>query len=169
MAVGVLSIAGVIAGTHITAPSEGIKYYPYKDSGGTLTVCYGSTGKHIEMRTYSEQECLELYAKDLATAEKHVDNVIKAPLNVYQKAALIDFTFNVGGENLRTSTMAKRFNERNYIGGCQQLTRWVYVKSKNCHIPASNCKGIINRRQVELDWCLGKYEVDIDGSVVRAP
>ncbi|MDI9095705.1 glycoside hydrolase family protein, partial [Providencia rettgeri] len=42
----------------VIAHFEGVRYEPYKDVGGVLTVCYGHTGIDIvPNKTYTKEEC----------------------------------------------------------------------------------------------------------------
>ncbi|WP_149806563.1 glycoside hydrolase family protein, partial [Salmonella enterica] len=57
---------------------EGVRYKPYKDVVGGLTVCYGHTRKNIMPgKTYTETECKTLLNKNLATVAR--------PINPYNK------------------------------------------------------------------------------------
>jgi lysozyme len=121
---GALAIAAVLIG-HF----EGNRYTPYRDTGGLWTVCRGHTGSDVVPgRLYSEHECLALQTADMEAALAGVNRVIHVPLNDWQTAALIDFTFNVGEPALRDSTMAKLFNDGDTEGGCKQLARWVKAR-----------------------------------------
>lgn len=145
---GALAIAGVLA-SHF----EGRKYTPYRDPVGIWTVCEGITGADVvQGKTYTDGECDALRDKHLAVADAAVSRVIAVPLNKWQRAALIDFTYNLGAEALRTSTMAKLFNARDYTGGCGQLTRWVKGRVKGQLVTLN---GLKTRRDAELEICLG--------------
>lgn len=149
---GGVSLAAAVSGVFITGPSEGLKHVPYKDVTGVATTCFGHTGS-IENKKYTYDECLDLMVKDLSKADKDVSSVIHVPLNVYQRASLIDFDYNVGYTNFSKSTMVKMFNEGKYVEGCNQLMRWVYADGHKY-------KGLEKRRNLELQWCLGKVEID---------
>ena len=167
LALGGLSVAGLYAGSFLIAPQEGLELYPYYDSVGVLTVCRGHTGADIQMRKYTEEECNKIYVEDISKTEKQIDKLIKVIVTDYQKAALISFAFNVGVENVRTSNLIKKLNNKEYIPACKELSRWVYAKKKDCRVKSNNCSGIVTRRQVEMDWCMGKYKV-VDGVLVEA-
>jgi len=148
---GGVSLSAALSGVFITGPSEGLQHVPYKDVTGVVTTCYGHTGS-VQNKKYSYDDCLDLMVKDLGKADKDVSSVIHVPLNTYQRAALIDFDYNEGVGNLRKSTMAKLFNQGKYTEGCAQLMSWVYA---NGH----KYKGLENRRNLELQWCLGEVNV----------
>lgn len=158
-ATGVLSFGALLAGTHITSEQEGIKYFPYLDSGGVITVCRGHVSRSIEMRWYTQDECDALYIKDLKTAQDAVARLVKVKIPPTLEASLIDFVLNVGVGNFSSSTLLKELNAGNTGAACDQLLRWVYVKKKDCRIPTNNCSGIPKRRDLERDWCMGKYHI----------
>ncbi|WP_019573474.1 lysozyme [Curvibacter lanceolatus] len=148
---GAMALAGVLVNWF-----EGRVYKPYVDPAGILTVCEGITGPDvIPGKTYTDAECDRLRGKHLAIAQAAVKQVIKVPLNPWQQAALIDFTFNLGAERLAGSTMAKLFNQGNYTGGCYQLTQWVKARVKGRLVTLN---GLVYRRDAELAVCLGRIE-----------
>lgn len=153
---GGLSLSAALSGVFLTIPSEGKVNTSYHDPVGILTACYGHTGKDVRPdTTYDDAQCLYWLISDLSYEKKDVDSVIKVPLNLYQEAALIDFTHTVGVTKLRTSTMAKKFNNGDYIGGCKELVRWVYAGGGKVKL-----KGLEVRRDKEMQWCLGNITVE---------
>ncbi len=149
-----VSLAGAISGIFLVAPHEGFRSGAYIDPVGIVTICYGHTGPDVKLgQKKTEDQCLDSMAEDLKEAEEGVNKVIKVPLNTYQKAALISFTYNVGEGNLRTSTLAKQFNARQYSAGCDSLLGWVYANKKK--LP-----GLEVRRQQERKMCLGQIGVN---------
>ncbi|WP_367027567.1 glycoside hydrolase family protein [Methylococcus sp. ANG] len=57
-------------------------------------------------------------------------------------AAIVDFTFNLGAGRLRTSTLRRRVNQRDWGAAAYELRRWVYGGAKA--LP-----GLIARREAE--------------------
>lgn len=148
-----LSLAAMVSGAFLVAPSEGYNPNVYLDPVGIMTSCYGYTGPELKMdQKYTDEQCLRKLADRLDVAEQGVDNVIKVPLNTYQKAALISFTYNVGEGNLSQSTLAKQFNQKEYDKGCDSLLGWVYAKKKKL-------AGLEARRKLERQMCLGQIGV----------
>jgi lysozyme len=148
-----LSVAACISGAFLVAPSEGDHPKTYLDPVNIVTDCYGHTGGDVKLgHNNTDQECLNKLAVDLVASETSVDNVIKVPLTPYQKAALISFTYNVGENNLAKSTLAKDFNNKQYVKGCTDLLSWVYAKKQK--LP-----GLVARRKLEYDMCMGELHV----------
>lgn len=142
--IGGVAAAAVLA---IVPFFEGTILHTYKDPIGIITSCTGHVDATLKLGTvYTPAECDAQLQTDLL---KHADDLacIKAPLNPYQTAALLSFTFNVGKGSFCGSTLAKRFNAADYAGGCKELLRWTYAGGKE--LP-----GLVNRRRAEYDLCM---------------
>ena len=145
-----LAMAGAgslaIAGTMIP-DLEGVKYAPYYDVAGVLTVCYGHTGPDIKPgKKYSDAECRALLQKDLVPFSRSVDRSVKVPASEYQKAALITFSYNVGVTAFEHSAVLRHLNAGNYQAACDGLRQWIYAGGRKW-------QGLINRREVEREVC----------------
>jgi len=144
---GAIAIAGVLVTWH-----EGRIYTPYLDPVGKWTVCEGITGPDVVMgKRYSNADCDTLRDKHLTIAALAVNRVITVPMNDWQRGALIDFTFNAGEGNLKSSTMARLFNAGDYRGGCLQLYRWTKGRVKGV---LTDLGGLVRRRGDEAEICL---------------
>lgn len=138
--------AVAIAGTMLTA-LEGVRYTPYYDVAGVLTVCYGHTGADIiKNKTFSPAECKAMLDKDLQPFARSVERSVKVPTNEYQKAALISFSYNVGVTAFERSSLLRQLNAGNYQAACDGLRQWTYAGGKQW-------KGLMNRREVEREVC----------------
>lgn len=147
------SLAIILSGSMLVAPNEGKVNKTYLDPIGILTSCLGHTGKELRIGDkFTDDQCYSQMAKDLTKSQDAVHRYIVVPLNVYQEAALISFTYNAGAGNLSKSTMAKKFNVLDYKGGCEELVKWVYAGGKKLN-------GLVNRRNEELAMCLGDKDV----------
>jgi lysozyme len=139
---GAIAVAGVM-----TQWNEGVRYTPYQDVGGVWTVCEGHTGPDvIPGKTYTPRECATLKNRDLLRADAQVSRLVKVPLMVAQRAALIDFVYNAGAGNLAKSTLLRKLNAGDYNGACQEYRRWVFANGKRL-------KGLENRREEEAWLC----------------
>ncbi|CAK8744475.1 Lysozyme RrrD [Sodalis praecaptivus] len=127
---------------------EGVRYNPYRDSGGVLSFCYGHTGSDIVPgERYSAAECQALLDSDLKAAIAVVDANVTVPLTENQKAALASFVYNVGSGAFEHSTLLKKLNAGDRVGACNEIRRWKYVDGKVS-------KGLVSRRAVEREFCL---------------
>jgi lysozyme len=117
------------------------------DPPGINTVCYG----HIEGVKvgdgYTAEQCKNMLINDLPRYEAMVLKCIKVPMSDGTHAALISFTFNVGGGALCRSSVARKINAGDLRGGCEALMLYVYANGKRI-------KGLKNRRRDERRLCL---------------
>lgn len=142
---GAVSIALTVIGYF-----EGVRYEPYRDVAGVLTVCYGHTGKDIiQGKRYTQQECDALLQNDFIKTQQRVDALIKVPLDDYTKAALYSFAFNVGTTAFARSTLLKKLNAGDRAGACEEMKRWIYAGGKVW-------RGLVSRREAESALCHGK-------------
>jgi len=146
------TIAIAVSGAFLVAPNENAVNKTYLDPVGIITSCLGHTEKGLQLGVrFTDQQCLNQFAKDLSVANAGVHEVIKTPMTVYEEAAITSFTYNVGVTKLRNSTLAKDFNAGNNTAGCDELLKWVYSGK-------TRLKGLENRREQERQMCLGKME-----------
>lgn len=123
---------------------EGLRLKAYLDIGGVLTIGYGHTGADVKPNqtiTLSEAEALLL--KDLAKFEAGVEQLVRVPLNDNQFSALVAFSFNVGLNAFKNSTLLKVLNAGNYDAVPDQLKLW-------CNVNGKRSVGLVNRRAAEI-------------------
>ncbi|CAI0854355.1 lysozyme [Serratia fonticola] len=139
---------GAIAIAAVLVPDlEGVRYEPYRDVAGVLTVCYGHTGADIVIgKRYTSGECKALLDKDLVPFARSVERSVKIPASEYQKASLISFSYNVGVKAFESSTLLRELNAGDSKGACDEMRRWNKAGGKVW-------KGLINRREVEREIC----------------
>lgn len=163
------STAVIISATQLTAPSEGFVESPYLDVTGVNTVCYGTTNNNnvgvvIKEKVYTEQECTLMLAQELQEVEKKIAPLIKVEINDYQKAAFLDFSYNLGVGAFQKSTMLGKLNAGNTEGACDELVRYVFAGdckegTKGCVKTSSGkwklkLNGLVERRELEKKYCL---------------
>jgi len=107
-------------GTEITA-------VPYICPAGFWTIGYGHLcdPKHPPI---TEAEAEVFLAGDLQTALAATLRYcpVLATESEERLAAIADFTFNLGGGRLQTSTLRRRVNQRDWLAAAKELRRWVY-------------------------------------------
>lgn len=94
--VGGASAAVLLLAGGLIAKWEGVRYYPYVDPVGVVTVCFGHTGADIEQRAYSRAECDALLDDDMREANGYVRSCIARPMPASVEAALTSLVFNLG-------------------------------------------------------------------------
>ena len=155
---GILGISAITkaAGASLTSAlnfikkAEGGLYLKaYLDSGGVPTIGFGSTYDFDKQRKVQmgdiitpEQAQRWLEMETSKNAEE-IKRLVKVPLTNNMLNALISFTYNVGINGFRQSTMLRLLNsgaDKNTVA--LQFDRWVYDNGVKV-------KGLINRRNAE--------------------
>ena len=129
--------------------AEGCKLTAYLCPAGVPTVGWGSTGPGVTLGATITQEVAErLFEQDIARAAKSVDGMVIVPLTPLQRGALVSLCFNIGPAKLRSSTLIRLLNARDYGGAGDQFPRWVYgtVGGKPTKLP-----GLVRRRAAERE------------------
>lgn len=151
-----LSAGAALGGAILIAPQEGLVLGTYKDAVGIVTSCYGHTGPELVLgQTFTQAQCDEQLAKDVAKHNKEMLRYVKVPLNLYQEAALTSFSYNVGIGNFSSSSLLKELNKGNYKTACTKLLDWVYAKKQKL-------KGLVTRRAQEMKVCMGEIDIQTE-------
>jgi lysozyme len=130
---------------------EGFYSRPYICPAGVPTIGYGSTyyenGVHVTLTdepvSKDRAEALLLWA----VRTVYLPQVIRLcpGLNDADKlAAIIDFTYNLGGGNLKVSTLRRKINEQKWEEAKTELLKWVRGGGKVL-------KGLVIRRTAESE------------------
>jgi lysozyme len=107
---------------------EGYREKPYYCPAGILTAGYGHAFKPgEEIRSLPPNEARKELANDLSAAKRSTFRLCPALLIEAEtrQGAIIDFTFNLGGGRLQSSTLRRRINQRNWPEAIRELKRWV--------------------------------------------
>ena len=127
---------------------EGLRLQAYRCPAGRWTIGYGSTSGVTEGDTITAEEAEELLEYTLSDIGKHVDRLIRVPLNDNQRGALISWAFNVGINALMSSTLRDVLNRGNYDAVPRELRRWTKARH-----PVSRqlveLPGLVRRREAE--------------------
>jgi lysozyme len=128
---------------------EGLYTYAYRDVVGVKTICYGATAAdHVDFnRKYTKEECQALLAKDLQKYEDSVEKCVHVAMPPHRHAAIVSFTYNVGGGALCKSSVARELNAGHVQAGCNDLM--LYNRAGGRVI-----KGLTTRRAAERKLCL---------------
>ena len=128
---------------------EGCELNSYKCAAGVPTIGYGST-HGIEMgMSISKARAEELLLEDISKFEDIVNESIKVSLSQNQFDAMVSWTFNLGGGNLKSSTLLKVLNGGDYEDVPNQIKRWNKANGKVL-------EGLIRRREAEALLFAGK-------------
>lgn len=121
---------------------EGFQSKAYICPAGVLTIGYGTTKNVKKGQVVTEAEANALLMADVAAFEKTVTSLVNVPLSQEQFDALVAFTYNVGADAFRTSTLLKLLNQGKYSEVPAQMARW---NKGNGKVLA----GLVKRRESE--------------------
>ncbi|MEI8033519.1 MAG: lysozyme [Chlorobiaceae bacterium] len=127
---------------------EGFRSAPYRCPAGVPTIGYGSTryadGRPVKLTDppITEEVAREIMTATLVQYEAAVNRYATVPLNQNQFDALVDFAYNAGAQNLRTSTLLKLLNQSKFEEAAAEFGKWVYGGGKKLG-------GLVKRREME--------------------
>ena len=127
---------------------EGFSASPYRCPAGVPTIGYGSTryadGRAVQMSdpAITQDQADDIMRTTLKDYENAVSRYVTVALNQNQFDALVDFAYNAGAQNLRTSTLLKLLNQGDYDGAAGEFDKWVYGGGKKLN-------GLVKRRALE--------------------
>lgn len=103
---------------------EGFSARPYKCPAGVLTIGYGRT---IDVKLYditteeAETIWLDKYVKTIAD---QILAIVKVELSNNQICALIDFVYNLGIGNFKSSTLLRKINQGDFSAAANEFLKW---------------------------------------------
>jgi len=151
-----LSAAGLIT----LATVEGYRAEPYYDGAGVATDGFGNTVDVVMGKARGLVQDLKMLLANTKHAENAVNRCVNVPMTQSQFDGLTLFTYNVGSGAFCSSTLVKKLNAGDRVGGCSEITRWTFItregRKLNCAIPGNKkfCGGLVTRRQEEKNLCL---------------
>jgi lysozyme len=150
------------AATAVVKRVEGFYAMPYDDNGtlpgGTWTIGYGSIidcdGNPVGPDTpaISEADAELLLQRDMRFAALDVRQRVKVELAEHEAAALISWTYNLGGSNLAKSTMLQCLNANQKARVPDEMRKWIHHEGKPL-------VGLLRRRWAEAAIFMGRDPV----------
>ncbi len=130
----------------LTAACEGVRQNAYPDVTGVPTICFGET-KGVRMGEHRTlDECKAMLEGRLYQFGAEVDRCTKVDLPPSRKAAMVDFSYNLGSSTY-CGKIAPMLNAGDVLGACNRLL--LYDKAGGIVFP-----GLTKRRQRERALCL---------------
>ena len=123
---------------------EGCELEAYKCPAGVWTIGYGHIKGVHEGMTITEHQAEEMLKSELHEYEGYINDYVTVPLNQNQFDAMVSWVYNLGGGNLRASSLLKVLNAGEYDGVPAQMMRWNKAGGKVL-------EGLTRRRQAEAD------------------
>lgn len=110
---------------------EGCKLLAYPDSGGVWTVGYGHTGHEVvEGLLITQEDAERLLEQNLTNAGNWVDRLVSVDINQNQFDALCDFVFNLGAQNLATSSLLRYINAGDFESANNEFPKWNHCRGQ---------------------------------------
>lgn len=151
------------AATVVVKRVEGFFAKPYDDNGalpgGTWTIGYGSIidkdGQPVSPQSppITEADAELLLQRDMQGAAQQVRQRVQLPLQEYEAAALISWTYNLGGDNLAKSTLLQRVNANQKSRVPEEMRKWIYQEGRPL-------VGLLRRRWAEAAIFMGRDPVE---------
>lgn len=111
-------------GFSMTKRFESCKLTAYQDSVGVWTIGWGHTGGVYPGMTCTQAQADQWLAEDIKGSGLKVQSLVTVSLNQNQFDALVDFVFNLGTANFRTSTLLRKLNAGDYSGAAAEFPKW---------------------------------------------
>lgn len=125
---------------------EGFRAEAYLCPAGVWTLGYGHTARVKKGDRITRDEAERVLREDLVPFERSVQ-LLGLPLKPHQFDALVDFSFNLGTEALKNSTLLRKIKANPQDRSIRsEFKRWVYAGGKV--LP-----GLVKRR----DWEARSY------------
>jgi lysozyme len=129
---------------------EGCKLKAYRCPANVCTIGFGHTTaaglpEVIDGMTITQKQADEILKRDLVKYEAAVESLVKVQLTQNQFDVLVDFAYNAGVGNLKSSTMLKKVNAGDLDAVPAELMKW--TKGGGRVLP-----GLVRRRQAASAW-----------------
>jgi len=125
----------------------GFRSNAYTDSGGVWTIGYGTTRisrfKKVKRGMFiTKKQGEEYFTNDISKFEKGIHKLVDVYLHQHEFDALVSWTYNLGVNALKTSTLLKVLNAGWYEQVPKEMRKWIYDNKKKVN-------GLIKRRKLE--------------------
>ena len=143
---------------------EGCKLKAYRCPAGVCTIGYGHTSAAgnptvVDGLTIRQDQAEAILRSDLVKYETAVHNMVEQPLTQHQFDVLVDFAYNAGVGNLKSSTLLKKVNAGQFDAVPAELMKWTKGGGKVL-------AGLVRRRQAESSWWLSHEMVPMTAAAV---
>lgn len=127
---------------------EGFRAKAYLCPANVFTIGWGTTkidGLPVKAgMVCTEAQALEYLKKDVEKFEKEVLDLVKVRISQEMFDSLLSFVYNLGSSNLKSSTLLKLLNSKEYAKVPAQFLRWSKAGGKVL-------EGLLRRRRSEAE------------------
>ena len=169
----IIATAGYLGLPHLYK-LEGNVLHSYKDVVGVWTGCAGITKNMKAGLKFTDEDCKVMNSKEF---EKYLNHVYSRTemKNPELLSAHGLFTYNIGMAGYDRSMVLREYKKGNFEKSCHAMMNWNGLTHNgikyNCNRPENSkvkgCKGIVNRRKQEVDYCLASLQCDIECQVQK--
>jgi GH24 family phage-related lysozyme (muramidase) len=99
---------------------------------------------YLMTKTISDDEVLQLFAKDIEGIRSDLNRVVKVPVTKNQQLALLSLRYNIGSDAFNKSSLLAELNKGNYTGAALKFGDWKFSEGKVI-------QGLVNRRAKERE------------------
>lgn len=137
---------------------EGCKLKAYYCPAGVCTIGYGHTSaagapQVVDGMIITQADAEDILKRDIVKYEIAVMDLVKVKLTQNQFDVLVDFAYNAGVGNLKSSTMLKKVNAGDLDAVPAELMKW--TKGGGKVLP-----GLVRRRQAAGAWWSADQHVE---------
>jgi lysozyme len=137
---------------------EGCKLKAYRCPANVCTIGYGHTSaagapQVVDGMTITQAQAEDILKRDIVKYEIAVMDLVKVKLTQNQFDVLVDFAYNAGVGNLKSSTMLKKVNAGDLDAVPAELMKW--TKGGGKVLP-----GLVRRRQAAGAWWSADQHVE---------
>jgi lysozyme len=133
---------------------EGVRLVGYADIVGVPTIGYGHTGNVKVGQKITQAQADQLLKDDLKRFVDGVNSLVKVPLNQNQFDSLVSWSFNLGLGALKSSTLLKKLNAKDYKGASLEFPKWNKAGGKVV-------SGLTRRRLAEKSLFIKKVPIAV--------
>lgn len=141
---------------------EGLRLKAYKCSAGKWTIGYGRTTNVKEGDTCTKEQAEKWFEEEYQRFKRIVKSYVRVPVNDNQLGALTSFAYNCGLASLKTSTLLKKLNNKDYKGAADEFLRWNKVNGKPV-------EGLTKRRKAEREMFLKAMNIQENKKEKKLP
>ena len=94
------------------------------------------------MGSITEDEADQLLKRDIGSAERSVERLIRVQINDNEFSSLVSFVYNLGSGRLQSSTLRAKLNRDDREGAADEFPKWRRAGGKIL-------KGLVLRREAE--------------------
>lgn len=128
---------------------EGCELEAYKCAAGVWTYGWGSTKGVKEGDKITQEEADKLLVEEMSEYEGYVNELVKVDLKQNEFDALVSWVYNLGPNNLSSSTLLQRLNNKDWDDVTNQIKRWNKAGGEVK-------QGLVRRREAEALLFEGK-------------